>query len=116
MRFKIDENLSESTKRTIIDSGHDCHSVYDEEIAGGSDKDLIDICHVEKRHLVTLDLDFADIISYPPEKYSGIVILRLSQQDPNFVNRAIIRALPTIENLELSGRLMIVGDSKIRLR
>ncbi len=40
---------------------------------GGSDDRLIAICKAE----FTLDLDFADIVTYPPEEYAGIVGFRL---------------------------------------
>jgi predicted nuclease of predicted toxin-antitoxin system len=75
MKFKIDENLSESTKQLILKQHFDCHSVHDEGIAGGSDTTLIDLCRLENRHLLTLDVDFADIVRYPPENYSGITAI-----------------------------------------
>ncbi len=116
MKFKIDENISESAKRLLLERGHDCHSVYDERIEGGSDDDLISICLREQRHLVTLDLDFADIIRYPPIDYHGVIVLRLSRQDASFVIDRLGEALSEIEELTLPGHLVIVDDRRIRFR
>ena len=34
----------------------------------------------EQRAIVTLDTDLSDIRTYPPRRYSGIVVLRLNDQ------------------------------------
>jgi hypothetical protein len=47
-------------------------------MGGQSDSKIGDIVCAEKRALITLDLDFADIRSYPPEQYAGLIVLRLS--------------------------------------
>lgn len=116
MKFKIDENLPEGAKKLIISRGHDCHSVYDESIQGGSDDALIDNCRRERRHLVTLDLDFADIVMYPPENYEGIIVFRLTRQDAAHVVSRIDQILDDLSRLELQKHLVIVDDYRIRYR
>lgn len=116
MKIKIDENLPTSIQEFLILAGHDCHSVYDENIAGGSDEQLISICHDEQRILLTLDLDFADIITYPPTEFSGIVVLRLSRQDVPTLLKRLKEILPLLEDMNLSKHLLIINDSKIRFR
>ncbi|MCL6476810.1 MAG: DUF5615 family PIN-like protein [Peptococcaceae bacterium] len=49
-------------------SGHDVESVYTENTQGCSDQILMMKCQEEGRVIVTLDNDFSDIITYPPEK------------------------------------------------
>ena len=116
MKFKIDENFPLGAKDLLLRSGHDCHTVYDEGIAGGPDEKLIEICLHEQRHLITLDLDFADIVAYPPEKYHGIVVFRLSRQFPAYVLKRFDGVLRIIESMDLDGHLVIVDDSRIRTR
>ena len=116
MRFKIDENLPESAKTLLNSLGHDCHSVYDESIQGGSDDELIEVCRREQRHLLTLDLDFADIVSYPPTEYEGIIVLRLARQDAPYVVSRIEQVLEDLSQLELNAHLVIVDDHRIRYR
>ena len=116
MKFKIDENLPLAVKKLLVDRGHDCHSVYDENIQGGPDEKLIELCRVEKRHLLTLDLDFSDIVTYPPEQYRGIVVLRLTQQDSASVTARVAEVLKDLESLDLVGHITIVDNHKIRYR
>lgn len=116
MKVKIDENLPSSVKELLIKNGHDCHNVYDEDIAGGSDDQLISICNDEQRILLTLDLDFSDIIRYPPREFSGIVVLRLSRQDVSALLNRLEEILPLLEEMDLSKHLVIINDSRVRLR
>lgn len=116
MKFKIDENLSESTKRLILERSFDCHSVHDEGISGGPDTTLLDLCRQENRHLLTLDLDFADIVRYPPEEHSGVIVLRLSSQSPSTVNKRLSEVLDTLTGLKLTGHLIVINDHRIRYR
>ena len=80
MRFKLDENLPLQLKRLFTEAGHDVATVLDEGLGGAADAELASVCLLEERVLVTQDGDFADIRMYPPGRYPGIVILRLSDQ------------------------------------
>lgn len=116
MNFKIDENLPVELVSTLYEAGYNAETVYQEQLAGCSDMALLDNCLREERILVTLDLDFSDIKSYPPEKYKGIIVLRLIDQSRQTVVRTFKRALPFMEYEPLSGRLWIVDEKKIRIR
>lgn len=116
MRFKIDENIGLSVKNFLREQGHDCHSVFDEGIEGGSDKSLAEICRVERRHLLTLDLDFADIVEYPPHLHHGLIVLRLGSQFPADIISRLAKVLKELNSLRLEGHLIIIDDDKIRIR
>ena len=60
----------------FTEAGHDAVTVYDQRMNGAADPDLAAVCLNEDRILVTSDLDFTDIRTYPPEQYSGIVVFR----------------------------------------
>lgn len=81
MRFKIDENLPPIASKILQDSGHDAITVLDQKMGGKSDFVISEAVRNEERTLITLDLDFADIRTYPPGNYSGIIVLRLHRQD-----------------------------------
>ena len=78
MRVKLDENLPIQFKRLFTESGHDAATVVDEGLGGASDTEIAAICIAEERVLITQDLDFSDIRTYPPAEYAGIVVFRLS--------------------------------------
>lgn len=116
MKFKIDENLPVELAALLYEAGHNAETVYHEQLAGCSDLVLIDTCLREGRVLITLDLDFSDIRSYPPEMYQGIIVLRLIDQSRRSVIKAFQKVLPFMEREPLSGCLWIIDEKKIRLR
>jgi predicted nuclease of predicted toxin-antitoxin system len=54
-------------------------TVFQERLIGTDDKHLFEICASEGRCLITLDLDFADILRFPPHTGAGVAVLRLSR-------------------------------------
>jgi hypothetical protein len=76
MRAKLDENLPVEAAELLRTAGWECHSVYDEGLAGADDPEVASACQAGARVLFTLDLDFADIRAYPPSEYLGIVVLQ----------------------------------------
>lgn len=81
MRFKVDENLPVEVAEMLRQAGHDAATVLEQHLGGSDDAQLAALCQLESRILVTLDMDFSDIRSYPPTEYPGLVVLRLRQQD-----------------------------------
>lgn len=65
MEFKIDENLPVGLIEELRVAGFEAATVAEQQLVGGSDLALS--CRSEGRILVTMDPDFADIRTYPPE-------------------------------------------------
>lgn len=116
MRFKIDENLPQEVALLLSERGHDAVSVFDQSLSGEKDPTLFEICQTERRALVTLDLDFANIQAYPPATATGIVVLRLIAQDKPRVMSVMERLIPVLDTDALSQKLWIVEESRIRIR
>jgi len=116
LKFKLDENLGKAVKKFFSDSGHDVKSVFDENIQGSSDELIFQICQEEKRCLVTLDLDFANIIRFPPDKSSGIVVLKPSGEIRfNILKMLTQNCLDFLSGNKAEGNLMIVEETRIRI-
>lgn len=64
----------------------------------------------------TRDKDFANIFVYPPQRYRGIVILRMKAHDEETVHRVFFDYLNSNKNKSISGKLLIVSKDKIRIR
>jgi len=118
MKIKIDENMPVDVINILGNAGHDAHSVYSEEIEGCSDRQLITICKKEKRLLITLDNDFSNIFAYPPEKFEGIIVLRVENQSKRAIITLVNKLLPIIKsNAEnIAGQLWIMEENRIRIR
>jgi predicted nuclease of predicted toxin-antitoxin system len=90
MKFKTDENLPTEAADLLRSAGHDAVTVGEQRLGGAVDSTVGSVCQREGRVLVTLDLDFADIRTYPPSHYPGFVVLRLSRQD----KAGVLRVMP----------------------
>lgn len=116
MHFKIDENLPIEIAELLINAGHDAKTVNDQQLKGTKDPSLIDLCKNENRILVTLDTDFSDIRGYPPQEFSGIIVLRVSSQSKQHVMKVFQRIISLIDTEPLNQHLWIVEESVIRIR
>jgi len=116
LAFKVDENLPIDATQILQAAGFDAMSVHDQGMVGSCDATIANVCQSEKRVIVTLDLDFADIRVYPPESYFGLIILRLDHQDKSHVIEVFEKLLPKLNETELVGKLWIVTEQTIRIR
>lgn len=97
-------------------AGHQAHSVVEQSLGGEPDGRVLDICRREQRALVTLDLDFSNILAYPPSEFTGIVVLRLTDQAHVMVEAAIQHMLVLLAEEPIAGMLWIVEEGRIRIR
>lgn len=116
MKFKVDENLPVEVKVLLNKAGHEALSVVDQQLGGETDNVISRICQQENRAIITLDLDFADIRTYPPKDFAGIIVLRLKRQDKITV-ATVIEGLAEVLKIEpLEQTLWIVDEQRIRIR
>lgn len=116
MRFKLDENLPSELINDIVQIGHEADTVFDEGLAGASDLVILEAARGEGVILLTLDKGIASITDYPPAKFSGIVLFRPDASGRGTVLRFVRERLPDVLKLEMEGRLLVVGPSRIRIR
>jgi predicted nuclease of predicted toxin-antitoxin system len=116
MKFKIDENLPVEIAELLINAGHDARTVNDQQLQGAKDPVLINICKDEHRVLVTLDTDFSDIRAYPPEEFSGIIVLRVKIQATYHVITVFSNIVHLIGREPLLQHLWIVEETTVRIR
>ena len=116
MEFKIDENLPVEIAELLVSAGHDAKTVNDQKLQGVKDPVLIDLCSKEQRVLVTLDTDFSDIRSYPPEAFSGIIVLRVGSQVRHHLIEVFQRTIPLLGREPLKEHLWIAEETRVRIR
>ena len=117
MRFKVDGNLPIDVAELLRANGHDAMTIFDQQMVGELDPKVASVCKAEERTLITLDLDFSDIRTYPPGAYPGIVILRPRTQSKPDVLALLDKLIPLLGGSEpLAGNLWIVQENGIRIR
>ena len=116
MKFKIDENLPVELAELLNDAGHDASTVFLQQLSGQPDIRISQVCQMEERTIVTLDIGFSDIRTYPPVEFHGIIVLRLKTQDKKHAIEVFERLIPMFSEDEIHGKLWIVDENKVRIR
>jgi predicted nuclease of predicted toxin-antitoxin system len=114
--FKVDENLPIEVTQLLNEAGHDASSIHEQNMVGCSDDHIASVCQIEERAIVTLDLDFADIRTFPPEDHAGLIVLRPAKQDKASVLEIFHRMVDKLDEEPIVGKLWIVTRQSIRIR
>jgi hypothetical protein len=115
VRFKLDENVPAAISRPIAAAGHDVKTVSGEGISGCEDQTLCDVCRAEQRILVTLDMDFANPLRFPPEAAAGIIVLRPPRPLLPLLRSMLDNVLARTKTESVTGSLWIAEPASIRI-
>ena len=118
MEFLIDADLSRRSATILRRHGHEATDVRDIGLGGADDRTVAD--HARSKHLclITGDSGFADVRTYPPKDYSGIIVLRVPRNATAYTILDLIEMLLGRSELlaRIPGRLAIVEPGGVRLR
>ena len=109
-------NLPVEVADLLCTAGHDAATVFEEHLAGRPDTHIASACQRERRALVTLDTDFADLRAYPPDQYPGLIVLRVRQQSKPHILAVIHHLMPMLSTEPLDAQLWILEDDRVRIR
>jgi predicted nuclease of predicted toxin-antitoxin system len=116
MKFKLDENFGTRTQDIFKSAGYDVQTVYEQSIQGCSDEYLYELCCTENRCLVTLDLDFANVIRFPPTNSCGIIVVRVRPNPTlEMLEQLIRQVLRAVNQQPIKNELWIVEFGRIRI-
>jgi predicted nuclease of predicted toxin-antitoxin system len=116
VKFKLDENLPAELANDLQGLGHQGDTVFEEGLAGAADRVILAAAQTEGRVLLTLDKGIANLQEYQPGSFSGIVLFRPEASGRGAVLNFIRDRLANVLGLDLTGGLVVVGRSRIRIR
>jgi Domain of unknown function (DUF5615) len=116
MKMKLDENIGKRGQSLLKDAGHDVCTILEQNLQSAPDPIVIEVCRVEQRCLVTLDLDFSNPLQYNPSDYSGIAVLRLPRRpEPQDLLDAIETLINALKTETIDRKLWIIKHGQIRI-
>ncbi len=96
--------------------GNDVKDIKEMHLYGESDQTIISLAQRENRILVTLDQNFGNIITYPTEKYPGIIILKVHPPSISQTNYLLKKVITRVTEKEIQQALVVIDKSKFRIR
>ena len=119
LRFLADHCISNSIIQSLRDAHHEVLKLKDVLPVESEDTLVIEKAREINAILLSLNGDFADIVTYPPRKYLGIVALQMrnhAEALPQLLRRltAYLAAHLTMEHYR--GKLFVVEPDRIRIR
>lgn len=116
MRFKLDENLPLELADDLVRFGHDTDTIYSEGLVGAEDAVVVKAARSSDRILLTLDKGIASLLQYPIYEHGGVILFRPDALGRGSVLSFIRARLEMLLDMELTGRLTVVGPTRVRIR
>ena len=119
LRFFTDHCVPNAVIQTLYAAGHEV-LILKEHIPRDSDDPIV-IAKAQELEaiLVSLNGDFADIVTYPPSRYKGIIALQIKDHPeviPTLMQRLRTYLATHPEMSDYEGQLFVVEAHRIRIR
>lgn len=119
LRFFADQCVPRSVVEALRTAGHKVY-ILKEHMPPDSDDTLV-IAKAQQLGaiLVSLDGDFADIVTYPPSSYKGVIALQVRDHPeviPALMRRLVSYLSAHPEMADYEGRLLVAEAHRIRIR
>lgn len=116
MRFLLDANIPYSACE-VFDAQDDVRHVRDLGLATADDEAIFARAQRDRAVLVTRDLEFGNILLFPPARHAGIVVLKIpSSYHAADIKRVLRDFLSRVDRNELLHVTVIVEEGRHRIR
>ena len=97
MNFLVDMALSPKTVNVLRNSGYEAVRVNELGMAKSKDREILEYAAKNDMLVLTSDLDFGDILAFTRYKKPYVIIFRLKDPSPDYVNSLLLSAIPQIK-------------------
>jgi len=116
MQIKLDECVPTAAARSLLLMGHDVHTVREEGLNGSPDDAVWKAAQLERRFLITTDLDFSNVRQYRPGSHAGVLLLRLKDEGLSSMTRFLEWLFANHDIQKWSECFVVASDHKVRVR
>jgi predicted nuclease of predicted toxin-antitoxin system len=114
VKLFANKNLFEPIISYLRKKGHDVLSVR-EGFSGISDDEVYKRVCKEKLVIITMDKDFSRLLRFPPEKCSGIIVVKIYKHTVEETLSLFKKHFMNISEKDISKNLMIINADGVRL-
>jgi len=116
LRFIADLHISPATVEILRAEGWDVVWVWEELYPSAPDHEVLEYARVEKRAVLTQDLDFSALLALSGLDQPSLVTLRLSETRPEKIATTLLRSAPVLMENLAEGCAITIEDEAIRIR
>lgn len=119
LAFFADHCVSNAIMRTLREAGHEVLRLRDHLPIESPDAAVIAMAQQLDAILLSLNGDFADIVTYPPAQYQGIIALQVRNHPetiPQLMQRLQDYLSAHADSDYYRGKLLLVEVHRIRMR
>jgi len=116
-KFLLDANLSPETRKYLAEKFKlDTIDLITEKKSSLSDNAVVKLAKLEKRIIITFDLDFGEIYYFSERGEIGVIVLRIKDQTVESVNKTLDKFFQNeASSINLERSLIIIDDNKVRI-
>ncbi|MCX7012005.1 MAG: DUF5615 family PIN-like protein [Candidatus Sumerlaeota bacterium] len=96
--------------------GHDATHLWEEGLQRLPDRAIWRKAASERRAILTFDLDFGEVSGFAKNARAGVVLFRLRNTRTSHVIERLMAALGECSNALAAGALVIVEETRLRVR
>jgi len=116
MQLFADESTPYNLIQHFRNSGIEVITVKEKGLSGAEDEKVLKFAVDNKLTLLTADLDFGNILLYPPATHLGVIVIRYSPRVTIQLLKVIDAFVGSYKNEDLEKSLIIIDKSKYRVR
>lgn len=119
LRFFADQCISKFIIQSLKDAGHEVFRLKDYIPPDSPDSKVLAKAQELDSILISLNGDFADIVTYPPAKYKGIFSLQVKNHPeiiPQLMQRLHNYLSANTDMIYYKGKLFLIEVHQIRIR
>ncbi len=116
MKFLGDMGISPRTIALLREQGYDAIHLVEQNLERMEDPHILDKARQEERILLTVDLDFAQLLAISGDSLPSVILFRLGNVSREVVNNRLMLVLNDYATDLKTGAIISVNDVSIRLR
>lgn len=116
MSVVIDHCVPRKFLRLVQSWGYDASTITQHISSDSPDSAVIALAQQLDAVLLTVDMDFANILHYPPENYGGIIVMRYELSEEPSLITTLQNVFNDLYRDELRSAIVVVEPKRYRVR
>jgi predicted nuclease of predicted toxin-antitoxin system len=116
MKFLADMGISPRTVSWLKSAGYDAIHLVEQGLEKLPDNEILIKARNEERIILTVDLDFAQLLAIDRASLPSVILFRLGNESYEVINQFLAEVLNRFESELEVGAIISVTDKSLRLR